>query len=33
MTHETAFFIFLGIAAFVVTLIVVYALWTGISHD
>lgn len=29
----TAFFIFLGIAALVVTLIVVYALWTGISHD
>ena len=29
----TAFFVFLGIAAFVVTLIVVYALWTGISHD
>ena len=29
----TAFLVFLGIAALVVTLIVVYALWTGISHD
>ena len=29
----TAFFTFLGIAALVVALIVVYALWTGISHD
>ena len=29
----TAFLVFLGISAAVVTLIVVYALWTGISHD
>ena len=29
----TAFLVFLGIAALVVTVIVVYALWTGISHD
>ena len=33
MIHLTAFWIFLGISATVVTLIVVYALWTGISHD
>ena len=29
----TPFWIFLAISAAVVTLIVVYALWTGISHD
>ena len=29
----TPFFTFLAISAAVVTLIVVYALWTGISHD
>ena len=33
MIHLTAFWIFLGISAAVVGLIVVYALWTGISHD
>ena len=33
MTHATAFWAFLGISALVVTLIVVYALWMGISHD
>ena len=29
----TPFWPFLAISAAVVTLIVVYALWTGISHD
>ena len=33
MTHATAVWAFLGISALVVALIVVYALWTGISHD